>query len=89
MKKKVIAKETIEACGTFGAFGKAEEYLKKKGYVIGTMCRDLPVGFAKASVCSDIAKWRNLSEDDIEELDGCIIPHPGFREGGCTIEFWG
>jgi hypothetical protein len=87
----MIAKETVvfEPCGTFGAIGKAEKYLKEKGYVLGSMCRDMPIGFAKESKCSGIAKWRNLSDEDIKQLNGCIKPQPEFREGGCVVEFWG
>ena len=70
------------ASGTFGAIDKARAFARKKGYTIGTMCCDEPIGLAKD--VPYISKWRNLGAD-AARLDGVIIPDPEFREGGAAI----
>jgi hypothetical protein len=88
---KVKESITIEACGTFGAIGKADAYLEERGYLVGPMCMDMPIGFVPKDNENDTVvniKWKNLSKEDIKELHGVIKPMPEFREGGCVIEFW-
>ena len=80
--KKII---NFEACGTFGAITKAEEYLKKRGYTVGSMCHNLPIGFAKGY--KYIAKWRNIPPSEYYKLDGILVSED-FREGGVQILFY-
>jgi len=65
-------KESID--GAFVAISKAIHDLKKNGYIIGSMCGDLPMGFAKADKVNYIAKWRNIARNEYAKLDGIIIP---------------
>jgi len=65
-------KESID--GAFVAITKAVNYLRENGYTIGSMCGNMPMGFAKADKINHIAKWRNISRDEYNKLDGIIIP---------------
>lgn len=65
-------KESID--GAFVAISKATDDLRKNGYIIGSMCMDMPMGFAKADKVNYIAKWRNIPRDEYCKLDGIIIP---------------
>lgn len=56
--------------GDFVAFHKAENCLKEQEYSIGRMCGEEPIGIKKGKW--DIMKWRNLSNEDIDQLDGQI-----------------
>ena len=81
----------IEVSGeedTFGPINAAEEWLKKNGYIKGSMQGDAPIGFADEDKYNYISKWRNMEPGDWERLDGVIIPDPEFREGGVIILFF-
>ena len=45
--------------GDFNAFYAAHHWLRERGYSIGSMCMDMPIGILKGDRC--IAKWRNLN----------------------------
>tara|TARA_R100000951_G_C2653160_1_gene185164 strand:- start:11228 stop:11521 length:294 start_codon:yes stop_codon:yes gene_type:complete len=68
----------------FSGIGGARDFLKEKGFSIGSMQRDAPMGVSKEY--EYIAKWRNLSSDDRLQLDGTItFTDGGPRNGTATI----
>lgn len=69
----------------FEAFFKACDFLKSRGFSVGSMQRDDPIGIRRGDW--DIAKWRNLSEDDMSKLDGTIKGN--MREGPLTVHITG
>jgi hypothetical protein len=65
----------------FSAISEAEKWCKENGYSVGTMCAEYPMGIKKGNY--HIEKWRNLSSEDIDKLDGHISGE--FRSGDVTI----
>ena len=84
-KIKVAKVKYIPPSGTLKASTAAENEIKKEGYTLGSMCRDAPIGFAKDF--GRIAKWDNLSPEDILELQGVLLSED-FREGGVYIAWF-
>lgn len=76
---------TFDQTGDFEAYNAAEEWLKSMGYSIGSMQREAPVGFKKGDY--DIAKWRNLDDQDKALLDG-VIEGESKRNGPITVTFY-
>jgi hypothetical protein len=79
----------------FKAISEAEQYLRQKGYTIGSMCGDEPIGFAKADKINYVAKWRNIPRGDYKKLSGIMIPfkhddkpRDGFRDSWVKILFF-
>ena len=68
----------------FKAIDDARAWLKSRGYSLGTMCGDAPMGFKQGQW--NIAKWFNLDMSDTAQLDGCIISK-NFRNGPVKIKF--
>lgn len=85
--RKVLHVEHLPASGTFLAFYNTEKRLIDLGFIIGSMDRDNPIGFAQKEKYGYIAKWYNLSEEDKEKLDGVILSKD-FREGAVEIVFF-
>ncbi len=56
--------------GDFVAIRAAEQWCRDNGYSYGSMQRDDPIGLMKGDY--SIAKWRNLSANEIKQLDGTI-----------------
>ena len=83
-----IPNDPDEKSEDFSAHSDAEHYLTERGYTIGSMCRDEPIGFAKD--VAYIARWRNIDESEYSGLDGVIICDRGlgFREGINTVFFF-
>ena len=81
-------KESENPDATWGAFREAENLLKDQGYTIGSMCGQDGIGFAPADQYNRIAKWHNLSRDDIKLLHGVIVADGGFRDGGMWILYF-
>ncbi len=73
---------------TFQAFYKAEAMLKEMGYIVGSMERQYPIGFAPKADWSYISKWSNMSSEERLLLHGVMLPDPNFREGGVVIVFF-
>ena len=96
ISKTMTFKQNVEDIdGAFVAISKAEQYLKSMGYVVGSMCMDMPMGFAKSDKVNYIAKWRNIPKEDYSKLDGIIIPFKpndierhGFRDSWVKILFF-
>lgn len=80
--------EEIKNKETFGPIHRAEDLLIKQGYIYGSMCRDLPIGFAKADKCEYIAKWRNISETEYVGLSGIILPLNDFRDEDTVVVYF-
>lgn len=74
--------EEIAISGTFESVNEAIRILKERGYEIGSMSAQQPIGFAKGY--DYISKWYNLNKSDIKKLDGVLISND-FREGSVKI----
>jgi hypothetical protein len=70
------------APGTFESLNKAHTWLHENGFSYGSLCMDQPVGILHGDFL--IAKWKNLSSDDIQALHGVLLSED-FREGACKI----
>ena len=84
IKKEVIIKNNGS---TFSAHYEAEQLLKSEGFVVGSMCRDEPIGFADAKQYNYVAKWYNLSANDKKLLSG-IMTSNDWREGDVKITYY-
>lgn len=80
--REVESKITFKEKGTFSSLSKAEGWANNNGYSVGSSARTSPKGLMKGDY--DIAKWYNLSEEDIAGLDGVMISND-FREGEVNI----
>jgi len=67
--------------GTFQALYAAQKWLEQNGYSFGSTCRGSPIGILKGDFI--IAKWRNLTKREIEQLDGRM--DGDMRNGPVTI----
>ncbi len=65
----------------FAAFHAAEAYCQERGYSVGRMCRDSPIGLKLGEW--NIQKWYNLSHDNRTQLDGLITGDK--RNGPVTV----
>lgn len=89
MRKNVIGKSIVfekrfEASGTFGALNEAQKFCSTLGIAVGSLCRDKPIGLLVGE--ADIDKWRNLTPEDVRQLDGVLIADDGnFRDGPVTL----
>lgn len=77
--------KTFSASGDFVAYTEAEQWCIQNGYSVGSMQAGSPVGIKKGD-CR-IAKWRNLSQDEINNLDGIIAG--SFRYGPIIVSIKG
>lgn len=75
---------TFDQPDDFEAIEEAIDWLKSRGYSVGRMNGDAPIGFKEGDW--DIAKWWNLSTEDKKQLDG-VITSPDFRHGPVKISF--
>lgn len=73
--------KTFSEHGTFQAFYAAQRWLEKNGYSFGSNCRGSPVGILKGDFI--IAKWRNLTPREIDQLDGQMTGD--MRNGPVTV----
>ena len=70
----------------FSAYYAATNFLALNGYSYGSMERDQPIGILKVKGGVFIAKWKNLTASDREQLDGKItFQNGGPRNGDATI----
>ena len=82
-KKLPFRKEFKNTGETFSAHYNAVKFLTDKGYSVGSMQREAPIGILKGDIL--ISKWRNLDEQDKKELNGVIIFDASPRNGNATI----
>lgn len=83
MSATIIPTETgfcirFDADGDFRAVGEAERWLEEQGISYGSMQRGAPIGLMRGDVA--IAKWRNLSREERDALDG-TMESVSFRHG--------
>jgi hypothetical protein len=67
----------------FSAINDAKQWLTEKGYSLGTMCRDEPIGITKG-LGRRIEKWYHLNEEHKKMLDG-VATSNDFRNGDVVI----
>jgi hypothetical protein len=72
---------------TFSAIGKAQEDLRKHGYIYGSMQREAPMAIAKASKVSYISKWHSIYMEDAHKIEGVILSED-FREGDVYVIYF-
>lgn len=68
--------------GDFEAYNEAKKWCNNNGYSVGSMCGPEPIGLKKGE--HYIGKWRNLSQKDLNELDGTMTGN--MRDGPIVIE---
>lgn len=68
--RKLTFKPDPQKPDSFSAYYQAENYLKSRGFTVGSMQGDNPIGFKKD--VAYVAKWTNISFEDREYLDGII-----------------
>lgn len=84
-----LGKRTVETSyyfppqGTFNAFHHAMVTAEKAGYAYGSAQRERPIALWKDA--EYIAKWDNISTEELESVEGLIIADGGFREGGAIV----
>jgi len=95
IRQVTFKQESEDKDGAFVAINKARERLQKEGYIIGSMCLDEPIGFAKKEETDYVAKWRNIPTREYPRLAGTITSDDlkgtrrGFRDGHVTINYFG
>ena len=62
----------------FKAIDAAVNRLESSGYMVGSMCGDDPIGFAKG--VESVGKWRNILPIEYNKLDGIIVTEEWFRD---------
>ena len=77
----------FRADGDFGAMRAAEDWLRERGFSVGSTCS----GYPRAIMYGDysIAKWRNLGREEIRTLHGVMrsdVSSGSFRGAGVVIE---
>lgn len=75
----------FENAGDFAALSAAESWLNSQGISHGSIQRGAPTGLLCGNF--EIAKWRNLSQQERDELDGTMTGD--FRNGPVIIELKG
>ncbi len=73
---------TFDKVGTFSALYAAQAWLRENGYSFGSLCVGMPIGILKGTW--SIAKWRNLTGKEREQLDGQLTSDD-FREGPVVL----
>ena len=85
--REVKKQETFKVDGTFQSLYAATDWARKNGYVYGSLCCDMPVALRKGCSFSEYdlpQKWKNMSTEDIDSIDGVIVSKE-FREGLVTV----
>ena len=78
--------KSFKADGDFGAMRAAEDWLRARGFSVGSTCRGYPRGVLYGDY--SIAKWRNLTSAEVAGLHGVMRGNRagGFRGADVTIE---
>ncbi len=80
--KEITFSMEFKGDGTpFSSFNAASKYLTDRGFTIGSMQRDLPVGIALDA--DYVPKWRGLDRYEKKQLDGAMSGD--FREGPVMV----
>jgi hypothetical protein len=72
----------FDQIGTFQALYAAEAWCREQGISYGSGCAGCPVGLMYGDYL--VAKWRNLSQEEIRALDGRMTGN--FRQGPIVID---
>jgi hypothetical protein len=75
---KIVFEKNEEA---FETIGKARSAATEYGCSYGSMCMDDPIALYKGDC--DVSKWRHLSQQDKNEMDGVILGEK--RNGPVTL----
>ena len=67
--------------GTFESYYEAIGWCNENGYSCGVLCRHLPIALKKGDF--NIAKWKNLTKSEKQDIDGVMLGD--FREGEVSI----
>lgn len=81
--RPIKQKISFDEKGEWKSLRKAKDWLKENGYSFGSLARTMPVGIKKGDC--DIAKWYNLYEKEIAELDGVMLFSNRPRDGKVEI----
>lgn len=73
--------KTFDEKGTFAAYNAAKKWLKENGYSYSPSCANAPIAIMKGNY--NIAKWKNLTDDEIKQLDGKVVGE--MREGPVIV----
>jgi hypothetical protein len=78
-------KKTFPNTGSdFSGLYAAKDWLAENGYSYGSLQRGDPIGVLKGDFA--IAKWRNLNQKEVDELDGVLTPQFGsFRTDAAIL----
>lgn len=79
---KLLLLEKIFEGDEFTALDKAVAFCKGKGFSVGSMQREAPIGIARGDCY--ISKWRNMTLEDKKGLDGVIVGESK-RKGPVTV----
>jgi len=79
--KKIFKAGTIE--DSFRGYYDAESWIREQGFHDGSMQRDCPIGISKEDWVGG-CKWRYLTENDRNDLDGVMISND-YRNGDVTV----
>ncbi len=85
IQKAHVAYHEFEVKGTFQSLYTAQGWCTENGYSYGSLCGNSPVALWKGDC--DIAKWKNLSQQDKKEMDGVMLSND-FREGKVIIKIY-
>jgi len=86
MKRNIKSTQTFTGTQDFEAYRNAESYCYDNGYSVGSMCAPQPTAIKKGNY--DIAKWRNLSQTDKNNIDGTITTDSDYRNGTITVTIY-
>lgn len=72
--------------GDFVFLSRVEDELRARGFSIGALQRDDPRGIMRGDY--DVQKWRNLSKQDRDELDGVMRFTGSPRNASAIVVTW-
>lgn len=74
---------TFLAEGTFKSYYLASGWCREKGYGIGSMCGDMPIGITKGEY-NLTEKWRKMKSKERKILNGVMVSND-FREAQVEV----
>ncbi len=80
-KREILIEKIFDNKGTFEALHAAQSWCKENGFSFGPTCVCAPQAVLKGDW--DIAKWRNLTPSERNDIDGTISGDG--REGPMTV----
>jgi len=83
-RREAIVSIIFEDDKEFGAYHKAEKWCKDNGYSFGSSCSNSPTAVFKGED-HYVAKWRNLSPEEKNAVDG-LITYSSMRSGPVKLD---